>query len=391
MSRAALRPFDTPILVGKPRLPDLDRFIGRLRTIWGSGWLTNCGAQHAELEATLREALDVPRLSLFNNGTMALLAACRALDLTGEVITTPFTFPATPHVLSWSRLQPVFADIDPATLNIDPACVEALITPATSAILAVHAYGTPCDVDSLQAIAARHGLKVIYDAAHAFGVRVRGRGIGCCGDATAFSFHATKLFHTAEGGAFSTSDPALADRINLLRNFGIVSEEEVELPGLNGKMSELHAALGLTMLEELEDERRHRRAVAEIYLRELAGVPGVTLPALPPDGNRALQYFVIRVDGTQCGCSRDTLQQRLRTFNVFTRKYFYPLCSEYPSYRHLPSAAARRLPVAHQAAREVLCLPLHAEVAPAQARTICQLIRSFTADAVARPLAAIQA
>ena len=206
-------PFDTPVHVVRPRLPDLEGFVERLRTIWASGWLTNGGAQHIELELRLQQMLGVPSLSLFNNGTMALLTACRALSLHGEVITTPFTFPATPHVLSWLGATPVFADIDRATLTIDPDRIEALITPRTTGILAVHVYGTPCDVDRLEDIARRHRLKLVYDAAHAFGVRVGGRGIGTFGDASAFSFHATKVFHTAEGGALACRDPELAAHV----------------------------------------------------------------------------------------------------------------------------------------------------------------------------------
>jgi dTDP-4-amino-4,6-dideoxygalactose transaminase len=376
LSPAPLVPFSHPIHVGRPLLPDQDRFVEKLRTIWSAGWLTNGGAQHAELEERLRHTLDVPCLSLFNNATMALLVACKALRLTGEVITTPFTFPATPHVLDWNHLTPVFADIDPITLNLDHARIEALITPRTSAVLAVHVYGTPCDVEAIQDIADRHGLKVIYDAAHAFGVNVGGKGIGAFGDASAFSFHATKLFHTAEGGALTCRDPHLAARVDLLRNFGIRNAEDVELPGLNGKMNELQAALGLLVLEALPEERRQRLAVARAYETRLAGVAGLTLRP-PADEASSLQYFVIRIDQGTFGCSRDQLQLKLRDFNVLTRKYFYPLCSDYPCYRDLPSAEPARLPVARAAAQQVLCLPLHAGVSTAQAETICRMIRSF--------------
>ena len=282
-----ITPFDTPVHVVRPRLPDLEGFVERLRTIWASGWLTNGGAQHLELELRLRHMLGVPSLSLFNNGTMALLTACRALSLRGEVITTPFTFPATPHVLSWLGATPVFADIDPATLTIDPDRIEPLITPQTTGILAVHVYGTPCDVDRLEAIARRHGLKLVYDAAHAFGVRVGGRGIGTFGDASAFSFHATKVFHTAEGGALACSDPELAGHAALLRNFGIRSEEEVELPGLNGKMNELQAALGLSVLDDLADEWRTRLQLSAVYRDALADLPGLAQPGPATGGRRA--------------------------------------------------------------------------------------------------------
>ncbi len=375
-------PFDTPVHVVRPRLPDLEGFVERLRTIWASGWLTNGGAQHIELEVRLQQMLGVPSLSLFNNGTMALLTACRALSLHGEVITTPFTFPATPHVLSWLGATPVFADIDRATLTIDPDRIEALITPRTTGILAVHVYGTPCDVDRLEDIARRHRLKLVYDAAHAFGVRVGGRGIGTFGDASAFSFHATKVFHTAEGGALACSDPELAAHAALLRNFGIRSEEEVELPGLNGKMNELQAALGLSVLDDLADEWRARLRLSAVYRDALADLPGLALPG-PATAEGGLLYYVIRVDRDRFGCSRDELQRRLRELNVFTRKYFYPLCSDYPCYRHLASAAPSALPVAREAAGQVLCLPLHAGVAPEQAATIGLMIRSFAAEGIA--------
>ena len=375
-------PFDTPVHVVRPRLPDLEGFVERLRTIWASGWLTNGGAQHIELELRLQQMLGVSSLSLFNNGTMALLTACRALSLHGEVITTPFTFPATPHVLSWLGATPVFADIDRATLTIDPDRIEALITPRTTGILAVHVYGTPCDVDRLEDIARRHRLKLVYDAAHAFGVRVGGRGIGTFGDASAFSFHATKVFHTAEGGALACSDPELAAHAALLRNFGIRSEEEVELPGLNGKMNELQAALGLSVLDDLADEWRARLRLSAVYRDALADLPGLALPG-PAAAEGGLLYYVIRVDGDRFGCSRDELQRRLRELNVFTRKYFYPLCSDYPCYRHLASAAPSALPVAREAAGQVLCLPLHAGVAPEQAAAIGLMIRSFAAEGIA--------
>lgn len=375
MSATPPIPFPEPIYVGSPPLPPLDDLVVKLEEIWRSRWLTNGGAQHRELEARLRLTLGAPNLSLFNNGTMALLTACRALRLGGEVITTPFTFPATPHVLTWSQLSPVFADVDPATLNIDPSAVERLITPRTSAILAVHVYGTPCDLEALQDIADRHGLKLIYDAAHAFGVSVGGRGIGTFGDASAFSFHATKLFHTAEGGALSCRDPEVSAEAALLRNFGIRSEDEVEVPGLNGKMNELQAALGLLVLEALPAERRHRLHLARAYGEELCEEPGLTLPEVGETSS--LQYFVIRIDGGRFGCSRDELHRRLRELNVFTRRYFHPLCSEYPFYRHLPSAAPERLPAAHLAAQQVLCLPFHSGVSVEQVRAIAGLVRRF--------------
>jgi dTDP-4-amino-4,6-dideoxygalactose transaminase len=370
-------PFTDPVYVTRPLLPPLPAVMRRLEAIWSAQWLTNGGAQHVELESALRQYLDVAELSLFTNGTIALLTALKALDLSGEVITTPFTFPATPHALNWLGLMPVFADLDPITLTLSPEAVERAITPRTSAILAVHVYGVPCDVDALQQIADRHGLKVVYDAAHAFGTRVRGRGIGRFGDVTMFSFHATKLFHTAEGGALALRDPALRLRVDRLKNFGIADQETVELPGINGKMNELQAALGLAVLDCVPQELVRRRAVLDTYRERLGTVPGITfMPELAAEDN-SFQYCAIRIDEAAFGRSRDRVQDDLRKFNVFTRKYFYPLCSDYPCYRGLPSADPSNLPVAARAIREVLCLPIYGTLPLESVRAICDIVLSL--------------
>jgi dTDP-4-amino-4,6-dideoxygalactose transaminase len=372
-----IAPFAEPIYVTRPLLPPLPELVRRLEDIWSARWLTNAGAQHVELEAALRAYLNVPELSLFNNGTIALLAALRALDLKGEVVTTPFTFPATPHAVAWLGLTPVFADIDPVRLTLSPEAVERAITPRTMAILGVHVYGVPCDVEGLQAVADRHGLRVIYDAAHAFGTRVGGRSIGLFGDITMFSFHATKLFHTAEGGALAMRDPVLRRCVDRLKNFGIADQEHVEMPGINGKMNELQAALGLAVLACVPDELERRRAVARAYRSRLAHVPGITFtPALAPDED-SLQYCAIRIDEQVFGRSRDSVQEELKKFNVFTRKYFYPLCSDYPCYRDLPSADASRLPVAVRAVREVLCLPAYGTLPVESVNVICDIVMSL--------------
>jgi dTDP-4-amino-4,6-dideoxygalactose transaminase len=377
-----IAPLAEPVYVTRPLLPPLPDVMRRLEAVWAARWLTNGGGQHVELESALRAYLGVPELSLFNNGTIALLVALRALDLSGEVITTPFTFPATPHALAWLGLTPVFADIDPVRLTLSPDAVERAITPRTTAILGVHVYGVPCDVDGLQAIADRHGLRVIYDAAHAFGTRVRGRGIGTFGDVTMFSFHATKLFHTAEGGALTLRDPELRQRIDRLKNFGIVDQEHVELAGINGKMNELQAALGLAVLECVPGELDRRRAVADAYRSRLGAVPGISFaPLLAADAD-SLQYCAIRIDERAFGRSRDTVQEELKTFNVFTRKYFYPLCSDYPCYRHLPSAAPSTLPVASQVVREVLCLPIYGTLPLDAVNRVCDIIVSLQGSAV---------
>ena len=371
-----IRPFTEPIYVTRPLLPPLDDVRARLEEVWRSQWLTNWGDQHARLERALTDRLGVAQLSLFNNGTIALLVAIRALDLRGEVITTPFTFPATPHALAWTGVTPVFADIDPVRLTIDPTRAEALITPRTTAILGVHVYGVPCDVEALATVAARHGLRLLYDGAHAFGVRCGGRGIGTFGDATMFSFHATKLFHTAEGGAIACADAALRHRIERQKNFGIAGQELVECVGINGKMNELQAALGLSVLAGMDVEIEQRRAILAIYQERLGGVRGLTLMPELPGVENSYQYCAVRIDGSRFGRSRDEVQQTLKTYNVFARKYFYPLCSDYDCYRDLPSADPACLPVARLAASQVLCLPLYGSLEPSAVRTICDIMLS---------------
>lgn len=367
-------PFAQPIYVTRPMLPPLGEYTALLQEVWDSGWLANGGEQHRALEAELAQWLQVPHLSLFNNGTIALVVACQALRLSGEVITTPFTFPATPHVLSWNNVTPVFADIDPETLCIDPASVESLVTRRTTGILGVHVYGVPCDVDALGAIADSHGLRVVYDGAHAFGTQINGRSIGTFGDATMFSFHATKLFHTAEGGALAVNDPDLKQRIDLLKNFGIKNENEVVMPGINGKMSELQAALGRVVLRHVGVERQRRAAVRQVYAQRLTGMAGLRLHAMPGGVTDSLQYLVLRVNAEQAGCSRDTLHERLKRYNIITRKYFHPLCSDYSCYRHLPSASPQHLPNAYRVASEVLVLPLYGALGADDVHQICDAI-----------------
>lgn len=368
------RPFDQPVFVTRPLLPPLEGYVERLREIWASGWLANGGDQHQRLEAALATHLGSPNLSLFNNGTIGLIVACQALRLSGEVITTPFSFPATPHVLSWNAVTPVFADVEPGTMNIDPARIESLITGRTTGILGVHVYGTPCQVDAIDDLAKHYGLKVIYDGAHAFGAQIDGRPIASFGDATMFSFHATKLFHTAEGGALAVRDAPTKQRIDLLKNFGIKNEHEVVLPGINGKMSELSAALGLEVLACVDAERAKRQRVADIYLSRLARHEGVVALRPPANVRDSLQYFVIRIDAQRTGVSRDQLHERLRACNIVTRKYFYPLCSQYSCYRHLPSAQPAQLPVATRLSTQVLCLPFFGGLSDDDAHRICDAI-----------------
>jgi dTDP-4-amino-4,6-dideoxygalactose transaminase len=370
-------PFHEPIYVTRPLLPPLDRMSAKLREVWDARWLTNGGTQHVLLEKRLQEHLSVPYLSLFNNGTIALITAIQSLRLSGEVITTPFTFPATPHVLAWNGIRPIFCDIDPFTMTIDPDRLEEMITPQTTAILAVHVYGLPCDVVRIKAVADRYGLKVVYDGAHAFGTRIGGAGVGNFGDVTMFSFHATKLFHTAEGGALAFSDPNLKPRIDLLKNFGIKSQDEVVMPGINGKMNEIQAALGLVLHDYIDEEHRRREEVVRQYRRELAGVEGLMLVPQPPGVTNSCQYFVVRIDAERFGASRDQVLARLKRYNVFARKYFFPLCSDYACYRQIPSASPANLPVAQRVVREVLCLPLYGELTASDVGRICDMVASM--------------
>lgn len=370
-------PFDEPVYVTRPLLPPLAEVVARLEQVWAARWLTNAGAQHERLEAAVRDHLRVPQLSLFNNGTVALMTAVRALGLKGSVVTTPFTFPATPHSLVWSGVEPVFCDIDPERLTIDPAAIEAAIRPDTTAILGVHVYGVPCDVDAVQAVADRHGLKVIYDGAHVFGTAIGGRGIGTFGDVTMFSFHATKLFHTAEGGALACQSADLKAAIDHLKNFGILNPDEVDVPGINGKMNELQAALGLAVLDCVAEEMEGRRLIAERYRARLGGVPGVTFMPTLPGVSESRQYFVIRIDEAAFGRSRDEVHTAFQAARVITRKYFYPLCSDYPCYQHLPSSAPAGLPVAHRAVKEVLCLPFYGTLPMATVDRICEQLLSL--------------
>lgn len=372
-----LKPFDKPIYITRPLLPPFDSISNKLNEVWESGWLTNNGPQHQKLENALLGKLKVPYLSLFNNGTIALIVACQSLRLTGEVITTPFTFPATPHVLVWNNIKPIFCDIDPETMNIDADKIESMITPQTTGILAVHTYGTPCDIKKIQAIADRYGLKIIYDAAHAFGVEIAQEGIGTFGDISMISFHATKLFHTAEGGALLFKDQNLKNRIELLKNFGIKNEEEIVMPGINGKMNEIQAVIGLANLKFIDAEIAKRKELIEIYKKNLLNIDGLSFSNDDPSVKSNHQYFVIRINSNLFGSSRNIIHEKLKNYNIFSRKYFFPLCSDYPCYKHLPSAASHKLPVAQKIAEQVLCLPLHGRLSIEDVERICEILISF--------------
>lgn len=377
---AQLRPFwlFEKIPVTRPTLPPLDEYHSVLKEIWDTRWLTNNGVLHQRLEQALGELLDVSDVNLFCNGTIALLVGLQALGIEGgEVITTPFTFPATSHALHWNRVTPVFGDITAETFNLDPRNLPALITKRTRAILPVHVYGIPCDVDGIEACAAERGIPVIYDAAHTMGVRFRGRHLAAYGDMSVLSFHATKIFTTGEGGALVSHFPYQAEQVRFLRNFGIASEEDVLLPGINGKMNELQAGLGLLHLTLLEEEIARRRSIACRYMTLLANVPGVSYPKPDSQTEPNFAYFPIIIDPVEFGWTRDELSEALKSINAYPRKYFYPLCSRYPCYHELPSAAPEKLPVAERIASRVLCLPVYGDLPIEAVEHICAAIQTL--------------
>lgn len=347
------------ITVTSPLLPDLDEFQQMLRTIWDSKWITNNGSFHKKLEAALCEYLKVPFISLFTNGTLPLLTALQALHITGEVITTPFSFVATTHSIWWNGCKPVFVDIDPATGNIDPDKIEAAITPRTSAIMPVHVYGQPCDTARIKMIADKYGLKVIYDAAHAFGVEVNGESILNAGDLSTLSFHATKVFNTIEGGAMVMHDAEMKKRIDYLKNFGFAGETEVVGPGINSKMDEVRSAFGLLNLQQVDAAIETRHQVAVQYRKALRNVKGITFFDDMPGVRHNYSYFPIFVDAEKYGMTRDELYLKLKENGIWGRRYFYPLISSFSTYSGLPTAEPENLSRAHEMASSVICLPMH--------------------------------
>ena len=347
------------ITVTSPLLPDLGEFTESLKKIWDSKWITNNGEFHKKLEAALAEYLKVPYVSLFTNGTLPLLTALQAMRITGEVITTPYSFVATTHALWWNGIKPVFVDIDPSTGNIDPEKIEAVITPRTTAILPVHVYGKPCDTEAIQAIADKYGLKVIYDAAHAFGVEVNGESILNAGDMSTLSFHATKVFNTIEGGAMVMHDEKTKKRIDYLKNFGFANEVEVVGPGINSKMDEVRSAYGLLNLKQVDNAIAARQRVANAYRKALRGVEGISFWDDMPGVRHNYSYFPIFVDAEKYGMTRDELYMKMKDQGVWGRRYFYPLISEFSTYRGLESSRPENLPNAHMMADTVICLPMH--------------------------------
>ncbi|MBM1203139.1 DegT/DnrJ/EryC1/StrS family aminotransferase [Pseudomonas fragi] len=351
-----------PIYVTQPSLPQLSEFNVYLEKIWENKILTNCGEMHQALEKELCEYLGVEYISLFNNGTIALLTALQALDVKGEVITTPYSFVATAHSLLWNGITPVFVDIDSSSMNMNPANIEAAITPATTAIMPVHCYGNACDVAGIDRIAKKHDLKVIYDAAHAFAVNDHeGSSLLNYGDLSVLSFHATKVFNTFEGGAIVCQSAAMKKKIDQLKNFGFVDEVTVVAPGINGKMSEVNAAFGLLQLKTIDAVLARRKQVSEYYRAELAAIPGIKLAGGDDFERSNNSYFPILVT-EEFPVSRDGLYEQFKEANIFSRRYFYPLISDFPMYKHLRSSADANLPVAKYMAEQVLCLPIHAEL-----------------------------
>ena len=347
------------ITVTSPLLPNLDDFNEMLKQIWASKWITNNGSFHKQLEKELAVYLKVPYISLFTNGTLPLITALQALRITGEVITTPYSFVATTHAMWWNGIKPVFVDIDPTTGNINPDKIEAAITPKTTAIMPVHVYGKPCDTKRIQEIADQYGLKVIYDAAHAFGVEVNGESILNAGDLSTLSFHATKVYNTVEGGAMVMHDEKMKKRIDYLKNFGFANETTVVGPGINSKMDEVRSAYGLLNLKQVDAAIEARHQVAIKYREVLRNVEGVTFFDDIPSVRHNYSYFPIFIDAKKYGMTRDELYFKMKEQNVLGRRYFYPLISEFSTYRGLESAKPENLPEAHKMADSVICLPMH--------------------------------
>ena len=365
---------DKTITVTSPLIPPLEEFTPYLEDIWKRKWLTNNGHYHQELEAALCEYLGVPYISLFTNGTLPLICALQAMHITGEVITTPYSFVATTHALWWNGIKPVFVDIDPKTGNIDPEKIEAAITPKTTAIMPVHVYGQPCETQRIQEIADTYGLKVIYDAAHAFGVRENGQSVINAGDMSTLSFHATKVYNTIEGGALISHDAQTKQRIDYIKNFGFANETTVVAPGINGKMDEVRAAYGLLSLKYVDGAIENRHRVAKQYRAALKNVEGIRCTEELPGVKYNYSYFPVFVDEKKYGMSRDALYEKMKSAGVYGRRYFYPLISAFSTYRGLESASRDNLPEAYKMADEVICLPMHHALTPEDVERVIESI-----------------
>jgi dTDP-4-amino-4,6-dideoxygalactose transaminase len=368
------RPFDKPIHVTRPFLPPLEEFCRGLEEIWESGQLTNNGPILKRYTKALQKYLQTENLTLFNNGTLALQIALQGMGISGEVITTPFTFVATTHALYWNKIRPVFVDIEPKYYTLDPEKVEEAITPWTTAILAVHVYGHPCNHEALADIAKRHNLRLIYDAAHAFGVKVNGQSIAHLGDLSMFSFHATKLYHSLEGGMLAFKEHGLKKTFDYLKNFGFESQEEVVMPGTNAKMNEMQALMGLTVLEHLDEVIQKRKVITNIYRKMLNNIPGLKLPPIPSDHiEYNFAYFPIEIDEREMGISRNRLFQRLKEHNVFARKYFYPLVCDYSCYKNV--SVNDPLKISRKVSQQIITLPIYDTLDIKDVEKICKIIK----------------
>lgn len=365
-----------PIYVTRPFLPPLDEFTEYLKDIWESKQLTNKGPYHELFEKKLAEYLGVEYVSLFSNGTLALISALQTMRITGEVITTPFSFVATTHALNWNGIRPVFCDIDPVTYNLAPDKLEAAITPKTTAILPVHVYGNPCNVEAIQEIAGIYGLKVIYDACHAFGVTINGNSVLNFGDLSVLSFHATKVFNTFEGGAIICHDETTKKRIDFLKNFGFANETTVVAPGINAKMNEFQAALGLLQLKYIDQAIQKRKKIVNSYREHLKGLEGISFLEDIPEVRHNYQYFPIIIDQVPYGKSRDDIYDKLKEQNIMARRYFYPLISQFPTYRGLDSAQSENLPVAEDITQKILCLPVYPDLEMDDLSKIINIIKN---------------
>lgn len=350
------------ISVTQPALPPLEEFVSYLQQIWKSNWITNQGPFHEQFEKELADYLGVEYISLFSNGTLALVTALKALGISGEVITTPFSFVATTHSLWWNNIIPVFADIEPEHLNLDPSKIETAITKNTSAILPVHVYGNPCNVKAIQKVADKYELKVIYDAAHAFGVKLDGQSILNFGDLSILSFHATKVFNTIEGGAIVCHDEKMKHHVDNLKNFGYIDEIVVEEPGINAKMNELQAAYGLLQIQYVNHYISKRKLITLRYRQFLSEIPGIQIFQDIENVTHNYAYLPLLVHPEIYGRTRDELYYKLQEHNIFGRRYFYPLISEFPMYSNLPSASKSNLPVASEISRMVICLPIYPDL-----------------------------
>ena len=371
-----IKPFEEPIYVTRPFMPPLDEFIHGLEEIWENRWLTNNGPVLQRYTKNMKGFLGVENISMFNNGTLALQIGLQGLGISGEVITTPFSFVATTHALHWNKIRPVFCDIEPDHYTLDPEKVETAVTPWTTAILAVHVFGYPCNLDALADIARRHNLKLIYDAAHAFGVKIDGESIAQYGDLSMFSFHATKLYHSLEGGMLTFPNPLLRTEVDYLKNFGFKNEVEVVMPGTNAKMNEMQALMGMTMLKYVPQLIEKRRTITKLYREQLQSVRGIHLPPLPSDEiDYNYAYFPVEINELEFGISRDQLYEKLTEYNLFTRRYFYPLICDFACYRNVP--VADPLKTARGVAERILSLPIYYDLELDQVDRICEVIKSF--------------